>query len=132
MKIKLNLRRTALVAPICVALAGCAVPVTNETSLVESGFQNILDQQWNDAESYLLEALAENDDNPYALLNHGVVYQQTGREAEAREMYNRLIETNSTAVATRSNISADRGQKLTELAERNLQQMAETESGFGY
>jgi hypothetical protein len=54
------------------------------------------------------------------LLNLGVVYQQTGRDVEAREMYNRVIESNATATAGRSNLTREVGRPLSDLAEDNL------------
>jgi Tfp pilus assembly protein PilF len=116
--------RLFLIASIAAALGGCAVTPSSETKLVKSGFEYILNQQWSEAESVLLQALESNADDPYALLNLGAVYQQTGRNEEAREMYNRVIDSGTTLRAGRSNLTDERGNLLTELAQRNLDRMS--------
>ncbi len=121
----MRFRTFNLTLGVATVLASCAMPITRDEQLVEQGFQHIIDREWSQAEPYLLEALQENDDNPYALLNLGVVYQQTGRDIEAREMYNRVIDMEPSNTATRTNIGEERGRGLTELARRNLQRMDE-------
>jgi general secretion pathway protein D len=116
--------RLFLMAAIAAAIGGCAVTPSTETKLVQNGFEHILNQQWSEAETVLLQALESNADDPYALLNLGVVYQQTGRNEEAREMYNRVIESDTTLRAGRSNLIAVRGRPLTELAQENLDRMS--------
>lgn len=116
--------RLFLIASIAAALGGCAVTPSNETKLVNNGFEYILNQQWSEAETVLLQALESNADDPFALLNLGVVYQQTGRNEEAREMYNRVIDSKTTLRAGRSNIAEERDRPLTELAQDNLARMS--------
>lgn len=118
-------KRLILSIGMAVALVGCAIPITHDEQLVETAYQHIIDREWNEAEPYLLEALEENEDNPYAVLNLGVVYQQTGRDIEAREMYNRVIEMDPSNLAIRTNVGVDRGRTLTALAKRNIERMDE-------
>ncbi len=66
----------------------------------------------------MIRPLALNPNNPYALLNMGVVYQNTGRPEKAREMYNRVIELRVKAATDKS--SSDWGQELGEKAKKNL------------
>ena len=46
---------------------------------------------YQSAEKYLAEALALNPENPYALLNKGVVYENTDRKPQAIAMYQKVI-----------------------------------------
>jgi tetratricopeptide (TPR) repeat protein len=112
--------RLLLVAPFIIALAGCATPLSKSDRLVESGYQHILSQDWAAAETDLLEALEANADNVFAMLNLGVVYQETDRGTEAIEMYNRVIDSDTKAVATRSNLAEGRGKPLVDVAKRNV------------
>ena len=120
----MNKTRLFLIASLAAALGGCAVPFTKEQQLVQDGFDHILNQQWSDAETVLLQALESDANDPYALLNLGVVYQQTGRDDQARDMYNRVIESDTTLRASRSNLTDERDRLLTELAQDNLDRMA--------
>lgn len=115
-------KRFLLAATIIATLGGCA---TKDVDLVESAFLNIENQQWAAAEKELREALEINENNPFAMLNLGVVYENTGRPDEAREMYNRVLESNTRARANKTNVSFERGQRLTELAELNLRTLDE-------
>jgi general secretion pathway protein D len=119
----MKIERVLIAAAVITALAGCAAPMTKEEQLVTSGYEHILNQNWDQAETDLREALALDADNPFALLNLGVVYQQTGRDIEAREMYNRVIEMDSTSIAGRSNLTREVGRPLRQLAEDNLSQL---------
>ncbi len=45
------------------------------------------------AERHFLEALEQDPKNIYALLGQGLIYQNSGREAKAREMYEAILAT---------------------------------------
>lgn len=109
-----------LIPLLIVGIVGCTMGLTKDMRLSEQGFDYLQAGKYVKAEKYLKEALAENKDNPYALLNLGVVYQKTGRPDQARQMYQRVIDLNPTSVADRSNIKADKGKSLVELARENL------------
>ena len=68
-----------------------------DMTLSDQGFRAISAGNYAEAEKHLEQALSENPDNPYALLNMGVVYQNTGRPEKATEMYERVIELNPSA-----------------------------------
>ena len=107
-------------AVLAMALVGCAT-TTTDNRLVLSGYDYIDQGDWSAAERELNSALDVNPDNPYALLNLGVVYENTGRPGDARDMYERVIKSKSNAVASRSTVDAERGEKLTGIATRNLE-----------
>jgi len=76
----------------------------------------------------LEEALSLNPDNPYALLNMGVVYHETGRPEKAREMYERVIALQPGEQANLSNIESLEGKNLIEIAKRNLELLQSQET----
>jgi len=98
---------------------GCA-PYTKDMRLVESAYQDILDNKFKDAEPKLLDALKENPDNPYAQVNLGVVYQNTGREDKAAAMYEKVIKADPDDRATKASVDKEVGKPVTEVAKNNL------------
>lgn len=98
-------------------VSGCA---TQDMQLSNEGFQAISKRDYAQAEGPLKKALSINPDNPYALLNMGVVYQETGRLDKARQMYERLIALQSEEVAEESNSGSFAGKGLVDIAKENL------------
>lgn len=107
-----------LILILFVLTPGCT---PKDMSLSDQGFRAISAGNYAEAEKHLEQALSENPDNPYALLNMGVVYQNTGRPEKALEMYKRVIELNPSATATESNIKTATGKPLGEIARENLE-----------
>jgi hypothetical protein len=103
-----------------VLFGACASTLTEDQRLSEQGFQELSGRNYREAEMLLDEALSLNPNNPYALLNMGVVYQNTGRMEEAQEMYERVIALAPGDKATVSNKSSAVGKPLAELARENL------------
>jgi tetratricopeptide (TPR) repeat protein len=102
---------------IGLGLCGCA---TQDMELSNKGFQEISHGDFEQAEVDLETALALNPDNPYALLNLGVVYQENGRLDKAREKYEKLIALKPNAIAEESNSASLTGKGLVEIARENL------------
>lgn len=102
---------------IGLGLSGCA---TQDMELSNEGFQEISRKNYGQAEVSLEKALSINPDNPYALLNMGVVYQETGRLDKARQMYDRLIGLQPKDVAEESNTGSLAGKGLVDIAKENL------------
>ena len=98
-------------------LSGCA---TRDMELSNEGFQAISKGDYAQAEGPLKQALSINPDNSYALLNMGVVYQETGRLDKARQMYERLIALQPEEVAEESNTGSFTGKGLVDIAKENL------------
>jgi hypothetical protein len=105
---------------IVVLFGACASTLTEDDRLSEQGFQELSVRNYREAERLLEEALSLNSENPYALLNMGVVYQNTGRIEKAREMYERVIALAPEDTATVSNKSSAIGKTLADLARENL------------
>jgi tetratricopeptide (TPR) repeat protein len=102
---------------IGLGLCGCA---TQDMELSNQGFHEISRGDFEQAEVDLQTALALNPDNPYALLNLGVVYQDNGRLDKAREKYEKLIALKPDAIAEKSNTDSLAGKSLVEIARANL------------
>lgn len=94
-----------------------------DIQLSNRGFSYLQQGEYAQAEHYLERALGENPDNPYALLNMGAVYQNTGRDEEARSAYERLIMLNPPDVAVVSSDSGAKGKTLVDIAKENLEKL---------
>ena len=68
-----------------------APPAPPDMELSEQAFEALAAGDYEKAEALLDVALSINPDNPYALLNLGVVYHNTGRIEKAREQYVKVI-----------------------------------------
>ena len=114
------MRRSVLLtwAILCVlGMAGCA---TQDMELSNEGFREMSSKNYEQAEASLKKALSINPDNPYALLNMGVVYQETGRLDKARQMYEKVIALQPKDVAEESNTGSLAGKGLADIARENL------------
>lgn len=121
-----------LVLGLIVLFGACASTLTEDERLSEQAFGEISRHNYLEAERYLNEALFLNPNNPYALLNMGVVYQNTGRMQEAQVMYEKVVDLDSSDKAVVSNKDSSVGKTLIELARGNLEilekQRAEAEA----
>ena len=99
---------------------GCAT-TGSDMAYSNRGFEELSKHNYTKAEEYLEKALEINSNNAYAILNMGVVYQNTGRPEKARQMYQKVIDLESQDSAERSNEDWARGKKLSEIAKKNLE-----------
>lgn len=111
-----------LILLFVVLVIGCATTnnISTDMKYANWGFDFICKGMYVDAEKYLKQALVVNPENPYALLNLGVVYQNTGRPEKARPLYEKVIKLNPKDTATRSNLEGKAGKTLVDLAKENL------------
>ena len=81
------------IALICI---GCVKSsyISQDTYLEHQGFVELSKGNYSLAEATLLVSLDINPNNPYSLLNLGAVYQNTGRNWQAAQMYKKLLELN--------------------------------------
>jgi tetratricopeptide (TPR) repeat protein len=105
---------------LVIALAGCTTTPTNANRLAMDGYEYIKQGKMDKAEQALNAALEDDPKNPFALLNLGVVYQETGRREEALRKWLQVVDLDSSETAARSTVSAERGEKLKNIARRNL------------
>ena len=111
---------------ICVLLmlTACAsVGSKQEADLVENGYTAMAGGDYYTAEYLLNQALRINDKNPYALLNLGVIYQETKRFDKAREFYQAVIDLNPKQTAAATNVKGYTGKNLADIARTNMQSL---------
>ncbi|MFH1123350.1 MAG: tetratricopeptide repeat protein [Pseudomonadota bacterium] len=106
-------------------LNGCA---NRDVVLSNRGFEEISKGNYAEAEKHLEEALLLSANNPYALLNMGVVYHKTGRLEKARKMYERVIALQPGEQAALSNMESLEGKQLVDIAKRNLELLQSQET----
>jgi Tfp pilus assembly protein PilF len=101
---------------------GC-VTLREDQRLSNKGLGEIKKGNYQEAERYLKAALSQNPNNPYAILNMGVVYFHTGRKEQARQMFDKVISLSSQEKAGQSNQDWAVGKNLVEIAEKNVGNM---------
>ena len=118
-------KATLKVMLITLLLGGCATSphVSQDMFLVEQGFEALSSSNYLEAEGYLQAALDISPNNPYTLLNLGVVFQDTGRTKEAIGMYQKVLELNPQVTAIKSNREEYSGKKIVEIARENLKSL---------
>ncbi|MCJ7775883.1 MAG: tetratricopeptide repeat protein, partial [Desulfobulbaceae bacterium] len=118
-------KATLLLMLIALVLGGCTTSphVSQDMFLVNQGFEELSNSNYLEAEAYLRAALDVNPNNPYTLLNLGVVYQDTGRTKEAVQMYQKVLELNPEEIAVESNREGYSGKKIVEIARENLKSL---------
>ena len=116
---------TSLLMLIALVCWGCATspPISQDIFLVEKGFEELSNSNYLEAEAYLSAALDINPNNPYTLLNLGVVFQDTGRTKEAIQMYQKVLELNPDETAIKSNREGYSGKRIVEIARENLKSL---------
>ena len=109
---------------IAFLFSGCINFLRSEDMrLSNKALQEIKRGNYKDAEKLLDKALSKNPDNTYAVLNMGVVYFNTDRREQAREMFNKVISKAEKEKAQDSNENWALGKELVEIAKKNLEYM---------
>ncbi len=98
--------RLSVLAPLAlIALSACASQTTT-AALPESGYAPgalaygaIMDADWKRAEAQLASSSASEND-PARLLNLAHIYRKTGRELEARKLYQAVLEERDMTLET--------------------------------
>jgi Flp pilus assembly protein TadD len=104
--------------------AGCVTFLGSEDMrLSNKGLDEIKKGNYQEAEKHLGKALSINPNNPYVILNMGVVYFNTGRKEQAREMFNKVLSVSEKEKAQESNENWAVGKELVEIAQKNLEYM---------
>jgi len=96
---------------------------TEDMRLADTGYQFLEAKDYEKAKQYFQQALEINPDNPYALLNLGVVYEAEGKRDEAIKVYERVITLNPEDRAFTSTDPEKTGHKLTDIARDNLKRL---------
>lgn len=89
--------------------------------LAEQGFQELQQGDYAEAKKHLSRALALNPENPYALINMGVVYEAAGEMELAADMYERVLDLDPDGKAAAATNPEMVGRPLVEIARDNLE-----------
>jgi general secretion pathway protein D len=111
-----------IILMMSIMLVGC-VSLREDMRLSNKGLGEIKEGNYKEAEKYLQRALSINPDNPYAILNMGVVYYETGRKEQARERFNKVLSIAEKEKAEQSNQDWAVGRDVIEIAKKNLENM---------
>jgi tetratricopeptide (TPR) repeat protein len=93
-------------------------------TLSNQGYEELTKANYDQAEKYFSEALYINPDNPYALLNLGQVYQETGHPERARQMYEKVIALGPSDKEKQATYDSEEGKPLVDIATDNLELLA--------
>ncbi|MGE3277327.1 MAG: hypothetical protein AB7O67_19605 [Vicinamibacterales bacterium] len=101
--------------------AGCAWRMSH----IQKGFDAFTDLDYVTAEKEFSEALEDDPDNPYAQLNLGAVFQNTGRPLLAIPLYQKVLVTGKDVRPTKKANAEDDEENptLAELAQQNLDKL---------
>lgn len=106
---------------VTISLAGCAATgPSRDMALSDEGYNAMVAGDMAKAESLLTEAVAENPNNPYALLNLGALYQNTDRPELARPLYQRVVDDAASMDAAVPEAQRADVPRLIQLAHDNL------------
>ena len=96
-------RKLVCALALALSLGACSSTMSEDTRLTHDALDHIISEDYAAAERTLNDAYRINPENPYVLLNQGVVYQRTGRTDLARQKYNEAIRFGQNAKLSRSN-----------------------------
>lgn len=119
--------RNCIAAILVLIVTGCAgtsnSAIPYDMTLTNEGYNELMRSNFEQAEAFFELALSVNPENPYALLNLGVVYQNTGQIDKAKQMYQKVIDMNSQLTAKSSTDSKFEGKSLAEIAKINIKSL---------
>lgn len=95
------------------------------------GFLHLQAEEYDKAKRYYELALEINPDNPYCILNMGVIYEKEGDREKAAEMYKKVIAAGSNERAFESTDPMQVGRKLTDIARDNLENLENSSQSHG-
>jgi tetratricopeptide (TPR) repeat protein len=115
-----NMRRAAILSLIAIMIIAVACASLDEGDYLQEGYEMMTQGNYIKAEEYFTKVLDINPNNPYALLNLGVVYQNTNRMEQAKAMYNKVIALGATDMPHEVTQATAKGKSLVQIAKDNL------------
>lgn len=114
---RMNILR-AVAAVLLVGSAACSTVNKHVTK----GFEAFTENDYTIAEKEFLEAIKDDEDDPYAQLNLGALYQATGRPQMAVPLYTKVLETGKNIRPNRKSLAntKEASPTLAEMAQANL------------
>lgn len=117
--------RAAALAGLALTLGACGGSgrAANEAAAQQAyqrSFEAIGAEDWLKAEQYLVQAKQAFPNDPYVLLNLGVVAQRLGRFGEARGYYQQVVDMAPTVIPVQVSDPKAAGKSLADLARDDL------------
>jgi len=94
--------------------------------LTERGFDLLVKERNSEAREYFEEALEIDPENPYTLLNIGVIEEREGNFPAALYYYQKVITTGTTATALEASDASKEGMPLIQIARENIERLRQT------
>ncbi|TKB07295.1 type II secretion system secretin GspD [Desulforhopalus sp. IMCC35007] len=91
--------------------------------LTIKGFERLMEGDLAEAKQYFEQALQISPDNPYALMNLGVIYEQENLPQQALDMYRAVLATGSDIIAEKTSDPAATGRPILELAREHIERI---------
>ena len=92
-------------------------------SLCENGFESMMLGMNEQAMDYFKKALEYDSQNPFALYNLGVLYEEDGKIREAAASYQRVILTGTSLKAMEAEDPEKKGVSLLQLARERIERI---------
>jgi len=97
--------------------------VEHAMKLAATGYEKLMADSTQEAKDYFVKALDINPDNPFALMNMGVVYEREGNPDKALEMYQAVLGVGTTETAFESSNREKNGALLVDIARENIERL---------
>jgi general secretion pathway protein D len=94
-------------------------------TLATTGYEKLMADKVQEAKQYFQEALTIDPENPFALMNLGVVYEKEEKPGKALQMYRAVLNLGTEAVASESSDPEKNGMSLLEIARENIGRLQE-------
>jgi len=91
--------------------------------LASKGFDKLMAGELKEAKQFFEEALQVDSQNPYALMNLGVIYEKEMLPQQAIVMYRAVVATGSGVLAEKSSSPEATGRSIVELAKEHIERI---------
>lgn len=91
--------------------------------LTIKGFEKLLEGNLEEAKQFFEQALQISPDDPYALMNLGVIYEKENLPQQALIMYRAVLATDSDVIAEKTSDPAAAGRPILELAREHIERI---------
>ena len=99
--------------------------------LTIKGFERLMEGDLAEAKQYFEQALQISPDNPYALMNLGVIYEQENLPQQALVMYRAVLATGSGLIAEKTSDPDAAGRPILELAKEHIERIEKDSNSQG-
>ncbi|MFH0784265.1 MAG: type II secretion system secretin GspD [Pseudomonadota bacterium] len=96
--------------------------------LLADGYDKLQAGELEEAKGLLQKVLEVDAQNPFALINMGVIFEKEGKPELALKMYRAVIASGSSAVADQSSDSRKKGANLLEIAREGIERIEKNEA----